>query len=308
MKHPNSNAQKQMKPLISVIMPVYNSEAFLAEAIESILSQTINDFEFLIVYDDSRDRSLSIIKDYQKIDTRIRIIMGEKKALIGALNQGLSNAQGKYIARMDADDISNPERFEQQIQLMESADADICGCHWLVINETGKVKDAYIAPLCRDTMTIYLACTVPFAHGSVMIRNEFIQKYSIRYGGVRYAEDYNLWIILWEKGAIFANVNQFLYQYRESNASLFKKVSKENAADSKWLRRQFVRHNTESCIDAIQALVKSYSNLSTRERIFLLLSSYIVSITTKKPICFNVISRSDLKSIVMALFSLLKGF
>ncbi len=296
------------EPIISVLMPVYNSEPFLVEAIESILNQTMGDFEFLIVYDESKDNSYAIIERYRKRDSRIRVVQGQKKALIGALNQGLDAARGRYIARMDADDISCPERFEKQVQLMEAAGADICGCHWLAVNETGKLVDAKIVPLSPDAFTATLACTVPFAHGSVMVRTAFLRKHSLRYGGAKYAEDYDLWIRFWEKGAVFVNVDEFLFKYRNSDTSLSQVVSKGNASDTRALRRRFVRTNSDACLRAVKKLTESYESLSQVERVFLLLAAYLISLILKRPVVFGVARRSAKRSIGMALLYLVRGF
>ena len=102
--------------MISVIMPVYNGEKYLREAIESILCQTYSDFEFIILDDGSTDSSLTIIKEYAKMDSRIIFITRKNKGLVATLNEGLELAKGDFIARMDADDISYPERFAKQIQ------------------------------------------------------------------------------------------------------------------------------------------------------------------------------------------------
>ena len=103
---------------ISVVMSVYNSEKYIIEAIESVLSQTFNDFEFIIVNDGSTDNSLSLIKSIN--DPRIKIIDQENKGLSKALNIGINIAKGKYIARLDADDIALPTRFEKQYKFLEN--------------------------------------------------------------------------------------------------------------------------------------------------------------------------------------------
>ena len=105
-----------MKPILTVLMPVYNSEKYLAEAIESILSQSYTDFEFLIINDGSTDRSETIIKSYN--DKRIIYIKNKSNlGLIKTLNKGISLVKTKYLARMDSDDKSHPERLKKQIQL-----------------------------------------------------------------------------------------------------------------------------------------------------------------------------------------------
>ena len=118
------------KPLISVLMPVYESEKFLEISIKSILNQTFKNFELLIVYDKSSDKSLSIIKKYQNLDKRIVLIKGNGKKLIGALNLGYLKSKGKFIARMDADDISLSKRFEKQLNYMKKNELDICASHF----------------------------------------------------------------------------------------------------------------------------------------------------------------------------------
>ncbi len=114
-------------PLISVIMPVYNADQFVGEAIESILSQTFDDFEFLIIDDCSEDSSSQIISRYN--DPRIRLLKNQKNIGVArTLNKGLSLARGRYVARMDADDVSIAKRFSRQFEHMERfPDVDICG-------------------------------------------------------------------------------------------------------------------------------------------------------------------------------------
>ena len=106
--------------LVSVILPVYNAQKYLEEAIESIINQTYTNFEFIIIDDGSGDNSLNIINKYQKQDSRILVITRENKGLVYTLNEGINQAKGKYIARMDADDISLSNRFEKQIELLEN--------------------------------------------------------------------------------------------------------------------------------------------------------------------------------------------
>ena len=109
------------KPSISVIMPIHNGEKYLAEAIESILNQTLKDFEFIIINDGSKDATSSIVERYQKRDQRIIFIdESENKKLAFRRNQGIELAQGKYIAYMDGDDISLPHRLETQLAFMEA--------------------------------------------------------------------------------------------------------------------------------------------------------------------------------------------
>ena len=114
-------------PAVSVLMPVYNVEKYIGEAIESILNQTFNDFEFIIIDDASTDNTVSVIEKFS--DNRIKLIRNETNIKLAAsLNKGLRIAQGKYIARMDGDDISLPHRFQKLYEFLENnPSVDICG-------------------------------------------------------------------------------------------------------------------------------------------------------------------------------------
>src|SRR5665647_1469233 len=121
-------------PKVTVLMSVYNSESFLAEAIDSILGQTFKDFEFLIINDGSKDKSLEIIKNRAKNDPRIRLISRPNKGLVKSLNEGLAKARGEYIARMDSDDISLKTRLKKEVDFLDShPDVGMVGSNYTII-------------------------------------------------------------------------------------------------------------------------------------------------------------------------------
>ncbi|TNE70794.1 glycosyltransferase family 2 protein, partial [bacterium] len=129
-------------PVITCLMSVYNGEEFLREAMDSILDQTYTNFEFLIINDGSTDDTVPIIESYD--DPRIRLIHNEVNiGLTKSLNKGIGLAKGEYIARMDADDISLPERFERQIEVLLNSKIDICGTQGYV----GKLNNDYVTNL-----------------------------------------------------------------------------------------------------------------------------------------------------------------
>jgi len=205
-------------PEISVVMPVYNSEKFLTEAIESILNQTYKNFELLIVYDNSSDNSLSIIKKFQENDTRISLISGDKEGISGALNKGIELAKGKYIARMDSDDISISTRFEKQISHMQKLGLDICGGHSLLIDGNGKINGIGIMPRSHELCGLSMMFMVPFPHPSVMILKSFLMNNSLKYIG-KY-EDFDLWTRMFTLGAKFGNIDDIVIHYRQLEISL----------------------------------------------------------------------------------------
>ena len=114
-------------PLITVVLPVYNGEKYLSEAIDSILTQTFADFELITINDGSTDDSLQILRKYEQRDSRIRVIARENRGLATTLNDSVDIARGEWVARMDQDDIALPHRFERQLAWLKETGADISG-------------------------------------------------------------------------------------------------------------------------------------------------------------------------------------
>ncbi len=226
-------------PEISVLMPVYNSEKYLGEAIESILNQTYEDFEFLMLYDKSTDKSPEIINSYN--DSRIKIINCNSKGLVNALNIGVERAEGEFIARMDADDISLPERFQKQIDFLEkNPNVGICGS-WT--EEFGEVPSRIFKyPSEPDIVKAKLFFFCALAHPSVMMRKSFLEKYSLRYNETqKQAEDYELW----QRCSFYfdiANLPEVLLKYRITSAS---KVQ-SNMNSMKEILKELDRRNLEA--------------------------------------------------------------
>lgn len=254
-----------MELMISVVMPVYNAEKCLDEAIESILTQTYTNFEFIIINDGSTDHSLEIIEKYKSEDERIILVSRENKGLVASLNEGIDKAKGKYIARMDADDISLPQRLEKQIELMEKENLDICGGDYLSIDEEGSLVSLNMTPKGQEMCTLSLVSKVPFAHPTVMIKKDFLDKHKLRYGQSQYkkAEDLDLWNRMHEKGAKFSNVNDIIFKYRIIANSLSKVNDQSIRKETKKMLNNFYLNNKET-INAI--LNKNYNNLNNEEQ------------------------------------------
>ena len=197
---------------ISVVMPVYNGEKYLKEAIQSILNQTERDFELLVVDDGSTDNSEVIAKSFN--DNRVKIINKDHSGLIDTLNLGFDKAQGDFIARMDADDISEPNRFQKQLEVMEKENIAICGTQAKTINEKGEVIGEFsYPPLSWSGIKYYTLRGNPFIHPSVMIRRDILNKVGNLHKFFRHAEDYELWTrIVYKHKAI--NLPDQLLRYR----------------------------------------------------------------------------------------------
>ena len=138
-----------MSPSISVVMSVYNGERYIRESVESILNQTYRDFEFILMDDASKDRTASLCRGYQKKDPRIRFYSNrENLGLTASLNKGIALAKGKWIARMDSDDVSVPERFEKQMAFLKKNPAvKLLGTRGYMVDEEGKRLSLIATPL-----------------------------------------------------------------------------------------------------------------------------------------------------------------
>ena len=200
-------------------MTVYNGEAYLRATIASILNQTYTDFKFLIIDNASTDGSREIIRSFN--DPRIHLeALPENIGQIPALNKGLEMIDTPYIARMDADDISMPQRFERQIAYMESHPfVGVCGT--FVITFCGKKENRYTWPCQSEDIKVKLLFECTIAHPTVMMRKSFFDKNGLRYNEkLGHSEDWELW----QRGGRYfelANIPEFLLRYRihEGNES-----------------------------------------------------------------------------------------
>ena len=211
---------------VTVLMSVYNGEKFLREAIDSILIQSYPDFEFLIIDDSSTDRTPEIIRSYQ--DPRIKIIRNsENLGLTKSLNKGLSLAQGEYIARMDADDISYPNRLDEQIYYLDcNPDVAMVGTGRENIDEDGKVIGIVIPP-----NVVSFECLIEgnqFQHSSVMFRKEIVLKEGGYCPFMQCCQDYHLWLKL-SRNYPLHNIPEVLSKLRIQKESVSNKKVHESA-------------------------------------------------------------------------------
>lgn len=209
-----------MSPRVSVVMAAFNCEQFLREAIESILNQTFSDFEFLIVDDGSTDATSDLLAEFARKDKRIQAhCFDYNHGLAVALNHGIGHASGEYIARMDADDISMPERLATQVAFMEvNLDVGICGTWIEVFGDTKGHVWKY--PTDHPDIVAQMLFSNALAHPSVMMRAGLLAENNLRYDeNIRYAQDYELWSRAIYK-MIFANIPQILVKHRRHKKSI----------------------------------------------------------------------------------------
>ena len=209
-----------MNPRISVLMSVYNSEQYLEDAIESILGQTFHDFEFIIIDDGSSDSTPYILARYQQRDPRILVHRFDNNCgLSTAMNLGIRHAPGENIARMDADDISLPQRLEKQVAFMdEHKEVDLCGAWMQTIGENEGTIWGY--PQQHEAIHAHMLFANSFGHPAVMWRAAvFIQLGLLYDENIRFAQDYELWSRALLCARV-ANLGEVLVLYRIHHASI----------------------------------------------------------------------------------------
>ncbi|MDD1019191.1 glycosyl transferase family 2 [Pseudomonas protegens] len=245
---------KSGNPLISVILPIYNGASFLEDAIDSILNQTIVDFELIAINDGSTDRSLDILRAYEKIDERVKVFSHTNKGLTRTLNDALDLANGQWIARMDQDDIALPHRFEKQLEHLRISKADIVGS-WVkrfgaTDNRTVKLSES------DNAIKMEMLFTSPFAHPTVMMRASLIKQ--LRYDHSRdKAEDYDLWVRAAIAGYKMANVPEVLLHYRVHASQISTAMSSRQLELSQGIRYAYwdyllnLWNKDKSCIEPI---------------------------------------------------------
>lgn len=219
---------------ISVVMSVYNGERYLVEAIDSILNQTYSDFEFIIINDCSTDKTAEILQSYN--DARIKIINNDENLRLPAsLNKGLRLAKGKYIARMDADDIALPDRFEKQISYLEkNQEVAVIGGSLIVFNE--QEGEIYTQKAdCNELLDKYYLIPSPILHPTAMLRKSMTVDegyfYNEKYTS---AQDYDLWLRIAKKHKI-NNIADIVLKYRVHSNSISQQRKEEqqmNALDN----------------------------------------------------------------------------
>ncbi|MCJ8347968.1 glycosyltransferase [Moritella sp.] len=241
--------------LVSVIIPVYNASKYIHDALSSVCNQTYKNLEIIVIDDGSSDDSLSKIKYFSEIDSRVKVLSRENKGLIYTLNEAISIASGKYISRMDADDISSLDRIEKQVDILELG-FDICGCHFHVIDEQSNLMHSIVVSTNPDYQAIILSRSVPFAHGSVTFRRSFLENNGLSYVDDKFisAEDYFLWVRFYESGAKITNVDEYLFYYRDFSLSLSNVNKTSNLLDAIKISNYFINknfHEIESIVDKL---------------------------------------------------------
>jgi glycosyltransferase involved in cell wall biosynthesis len=241
-----------MKPLVSVVLPVYDGAGTIGRAVQSILAQTYGNFELIVVNDGSADRTPEILGAFD--DERVRVLNQENRGLVASLNRGIEASRGKYVARMDADDVALPARFERQVEFMEKNPAvGVVGSAIRRVYPDGSSRIRR-RPLDSEGIRRNIVRICPFTHSTVMIRKEVFGKaglYDAAKDGSRglLVEDYDLWVRILAAGYELANLPDVLTEYYEEPGSILR---------SRPLRKR-IAQQVFSRVEAIKTLRLGYA-------------------------------------------------
>lgn len=236
---------------ISVVMPVYNAEKYIAEAIESVLNQTCQNFELIIVDDGSTDGTIEIIKSFK--NNKVVLIQKEHSGIVDSLNIGIKRATGKYIARMDADDIMHIDRLKIQHAIMEEEPTiTVCGTWMIPFGEN--VQAGRISQCGNGVMEFPLLQLLKgnfMFHPTIMMRKDFLDHHSLQYKNYQYAEDYQLWSEIAKRNGLFYIESQPLLYYRISEAQVSSTNQEDQRETSRQIKQEILDYlielNKENC-------------------------------------------------------------
>jgi glycosyltransferase involved in cell wall biosynthesis len=230
------------QPLVSVVMATFNEPPdFIIQAVQSILNQSLNNFELLLIDDSTNIDSIAAIDALVKSDPRIQLIRGQERfGFVKGLNIGLRQARGKYIARMDGDDISLPKRFELQVAFLENnPDIAVVGGSMDIINKEGKITSHRNYATSFPKVMLFTLIRNPLAHPTVMFRREVVEKGFYYDETFLNAEDLELWLRLINNGYKISNISDTLLSYRVVGNLAHKRMGRNFVYNYKARKKNF---------------------------------------------------------------------
>ena len=247
-------------PLVTVLFPTYNSERYLRESLDSLVAQTYKNLEIIVIDGGSQDSTLRILEEYPALGRMKILAQGPQQGLAAALNLGLKHAQGKYVCRLDADDLFLPEKVDAQVRFMESTDYVMVHTAAYIINERGFITSTEWIPHYTDeTLLRLLFETNPIRHPSVMFSRARLNQ--LEYDAeMLYSEDYDLWFRLLRDGGIgFINLPLIKFRLHRSNKSVVDFKAQQNYANTA-IERALSRHGIDRIYPELK-LIRSEKNL-----------------------------------------------
>lgn len=217
-------------PLVTVIMPAYQSSSYIEAAIRSVMMQTVTNWEMIVIDDCSNDGTVEIIRSLAQEDERIHLVYNEQNMGVARTrNRGIDMAQGNYIALLDSDDVWLPDKLEHQLLIMEQEKADLCYCSYSIVNSQGeRCRPDYLVPASVDFDKLLneniIGCSTVVISRRAMEGHRFTTDF--------YHEDYVLWLTLLREGFLAVGYTEPLVQWRFIESS--RSYDKRKAAGSRW--------------------------------------------------------------------------
>ncbi len=244
---------QNQKPSVAILIPVYNAEEFIKDCLDSVINQTYENIEVFCIDDCSKDKSFSILQEYARKYSFIKVSKNTQNLGIGeTLNKLLDNTRGyhKYVCRLDADDICFKERIQEQVSFMENnSEVDISGTYVKTFGENVE-PSIRTCPAKHDDIIKAMLHYNCFWHPTIIIRNSFIEKHNIRYDSRYKTEDYELWVRCFvEHSATFANLDKVLLHYRIGNHQLTHYNSKYNLSEDTEIACKLVDYNVKNIMN-----------------------------------------------------------
>jgi len=241
---------KSFNPLVTVLMPVYNGEKYLAEAIESVLNQTFADFELLIIDDCSSDNSVEIIQSYN--DNRLKLIINEENiGQSSTMNKAIELAEGKYIARLDQDDLSYKNRLQVQLEKISDLNKTILGSWAYAINQKSDIIGCIQHPVKNESILDALSIGSPLSHSSIFADKKELLLLGGYTENFKIAMDWDLWIKAAIKNYYFYNIPEYLIGLRQHT----------NQASKDKKGKRILNRETLELLNKSKRLIKSKKNL-----------------------------------------------
>jgi len=244
-----------VQPLVSVIMPAYNSERYIADSIQSVLDQTYSNWELLVVDDGSTDKTADVVRQFAAHDSRVKYFFQQNGHQAKARNTAIAHASGTLLAFLDSDDLWLPEKLERQLQTLDATNVDVVYSNGVVIYEPGAAPGPTDFPVVAGTVEgsrmldlLLLLNFIPVQ--SVVARSEIVRDAglfdeSLSFNG---CEDYELWLKLAAHGAVFHGMSEHLIKYRRHPMA----TTHKNSALLKPMLRVVSHHINESTLSAGQ--------------------------------------------------------
>lgn len=261
-------------PLVSVILPVKNEEAFILDAIKSIQNQTFQDWELIIIDDHSVDKTAQIVHQTAKNDPRITLISSPKAGIAHALNTGIKHSNGDYIARMDADDVSLPERLEVQVQYIQSNDVDAVASKVRHVSSgfhsrgMQRFVDWNNQLLSAEMIYANRFIDAPIIHPTLLAKKSSFEKFGYYEFG-DYPEDYELWLRWMHQGAKIEKVDEVLLHWKDRENRLTRTDSRYNQNAFFCCKSQYLAMHLKEKVDITHIAIWGAGKLAKRQAKFL---------------------------------------